>query len=181
MPIFSIGDRRPEFHGEHHYIAHDATLVGSIRLENYVSVWFQVVIRAENDHVQIGEGSNVQDGSVLHVDPGFPLTLGRMVTIGHKATLHGCTIGEGSLVGINSVVMNGAHIGRGTLVGANTLIPEGKEFPDGVLVLGSPGKVVRELRAEERENLVKIAQGYIDRSKWYRREFRALPLPPSAA
>jgi carbonic anhydrase/acetyltransferase-like protein (isoleucine patch superfamily) len=181
MPIFSIGDRRPEFHGEHHYIAHDATLVGSIRLENYVSVWFQVVIRAENDHVQIGEGSNVQDGSVLHVDPGFPLTLGRMVTIGHKATLHGCTIGEGSLVGINSVVMNGAHIGRGTLVGANTLIPEGKEFPDGVLVLGSPGKVVRELRAEERENLVNIAQGYIDRSKWYRREFRALPLPPSAA
>ncbi|MGA7984311.1 MAG: gamma carbonic anhydrase family protein [Burkholderiales bacterium] len=181
MPIFSIGDRHPEFRGEHHYIAHDATLVGAITIENEASVWFQVVIRAENDRIHVGEGCNVQDGSVLHVDPGFTLTLGRMVTIGHKVMLHGCTVGEGSLVGINSVVMNGARIGKGSLIGANTLIPEGKEIPDGVLVLGSPGKVVRELRQEERDNLVKIAQGYIDRSKWYRRELRALALPPSAA
>lgn len=181
MPIFSIGDRRPEFRGEHHYIAHDATLVGSIMLENEASVWFQVVIRAENDRVHLGEGCNVQDGSVLHVDPGFPLTLGRMVTIGHKVMLHGCIVDEGSLVGINSVVMNGARIGKGSLIGANTLIPEGKEIPDGVLVLGSPGKVVRELRREERANLLKIAQGYIDRSRWYRRELGALALPPSAA
>jgi carbonic anhydrase/acetyltransferase-like protein (isoleucine patch superfamily) len=181
MPIFSIGNRRPEFRGEHHYIAPDATLVGSITLENDSSVWFQVVIRAENDRVHIGEGCNVQDGSVLHVDPGFPLTLGSKVTIGHKVMLHGCTVGEGSLVGINSVVMNGARVGRGSLIGANTLIPEGKEIPDGVLVLGSPGKVVRELSPDERENLVKIAQGYIDRSRWYRRELRALSLPPSAA
>lgn len=181
MPIFSIGDRRPEFRGKHHYIAHDATLVGSITLENEASVWFQVVVRAENDHVHVGEGCNVQDGSVLHVDPGFPLTLGRMVTIGHKVMLHGCTVGEGSLIGINSVVMNGARIGKESLIGANTLIPEGKEIPDGVLVLGSPGKVVRELRQEERANLLKIAQGYIDRSRWYRRELRALALPPSAA
>ena len=142
-----------------HYIAHDATLVGSITIENEASVWFQVVVRAENDRVHVGQGCNVQDGSVLHVDPGFPLTLGRMVTIGHKVMLHGCTVGEGSLVGINSVVMNGARIGRGSLVGANTLIPEGNEIPDGVLVLGSPGKVVRELRQDERDNLVKIAQG----------------------
>jgi len=181
MPIFSIGDRRPEFRGEHHYIAHDATLVGSITLENEASVWFQVVIRAENDRVHLGEGCNVQDGSVLHVDPGFPLTLRRMVTIGHKVMLHGCTVDEGSLVGINCVVMNGARIGKGSLIGANTLIPEGKEIPDGVLVLGSPGKIVRELRQEERANLLKIAQGYIDRSRWYRRELRALALPPSAA
>ncbi len=181
MPIFSIGDRQPEFRGEHHYIAHDATLVGSITIEHEASVWFQVVIRAENDRVHLGEGCNVQDGSVLHVDPGFPLTLGRMVTIGHKVMLHGCTVGEGSLVGINSVVMNGARIGKGSLIGANTLIPEGKEIPDGVLVLGSPGKVVRELRSHERDNLFKIAQGYIERSRWYRREFRALALPPSAA
>jgi len=180
MPIFSIGDRRPQFRGEQHYIAHDATLVGSITIENEASIWFQVVIRAENDRVHLGEGCNVQDGSVLHVDPGFPLTLGRMVTIGHKAMLHGCTVGEGSLVGINSVVMNGAHIGKGSLVGANTLIAEGKEIPDGVLVLGSPGKVVRELRQDERDNLVKIAQGYIERSRWYRRELRSLALPPSA-
>ena len=180
MPIFSIGDRRPEFRGEHHYIAHDATLVGSSTLENEASVWFQVVVRAENDRVHLGEGCNVQDGSVLHVDPGFPLTLGRMVTIGHKAMLHGCTIGDGSLVGINSVVMNGARVGKESLIGANTLIPEGKEIPDGVLVLGSPGKVVRELRQEERANLLRIAQGYIDRSRWYRTELRALALPPSA-
>ena len=180
MPIFSIGDRRPEFRGARHFIAHDATLVGSISIDNDASVWFKVVIRAENDHVHIGEGCNVQDGSVLHVDPGFPLTLNRMVSIGHKVMLHGCTVGEGSLVGINSVVMNGARIGRGSLIGANTLIPEGKEIPDGVLVLGSPGKVVRELRQEERENLIKIAHGYIERGSLYRKELRALTLPPSA-
>lgn len=180
MPIFSIGDRRPEFRGTHHFVAHDATLVGSITVDNEVSIWFQVVIRAENDHVRLGEGCNVQDGSVLHVDPGFPLTLERMVTIGHKVMLHGCTIGEGSLIGINSVVMNGAHIGKGSLIGANTLIPEGRKIPDGVLVLGSPGKIVRELSQEERGNLVKIAHGYIERSRWYKREFRALAPPPSA-
>ena len=180
MPIFSIGDRRPEFLGARHFIAPDATLIGSISLDNDASVWFNVVIRAENDHVHIGEGCNVQDGSVLHVDPGFPLTLERMVTIGHKVMLHGCTVGEGSLVGINSVVMNGARIGKGSLVGANTLIPEGKEIPDGVLVLGSPGKIVRELKQEERDNLIKIAHGYIERGERYRKNLRALPLPPSA-
>ena len=136
MPIFSIGERRVELRGAHHYIAHDATVVGSVTLEADVSVWFKVVIRADNDRISIGEGTNIQDGSVLHVDPGFPLTLGRMVSIGHKVTLHGCTIGDGSLVGINSIVMNGARIGKGSLIGANTLITEGKEIPDGVLVLG---------------------------------------------
>lgn len=180
MPLFSIGDKRVELIGEHHYIAHDATLVGAITLEADVNVWFQVVIRAENDTVRIGAGSNVQDGSVLHVDPGFPLTLGPRVTVGHKVMLHGCTIGEGSLVGINSVVMNGARIGRGALIGANTLIAEGKEIPDGVLVLGSPGKIVRELKPEERAGLLKIAAGYVERSRRYRTELREQPLPPSA-
>ena len=125
MPIFSLGERRVALLGEHHYIAHDATLVGSIVLHADVSIWFKVVIRAENDSVTIGAGSNVQDSSVLHVDPGYPMSLGRMVTIGHKATLHGCSIGEGSLVGINAVVLNGAKIGMGVLIGANTLVPEG--------------------------------------------------------
>lgn len=180
MAIFSLGERRVELRGEHHFIAHDATLVGSIALDNDVSIWFKVVIRADNDQVRIGEGVNVQDGSVLHVDPGYPLTLGRMVTVGHKAMLHGCTIGEGSLVGINSVVMNGARIGRGSLVGANTLIPEDREIPDGVLVLGSPGKVVRDLRQEERDSLLRIARGYIERARQYRRQLREQPLPPSA-
>ena len=126
MPLFSIGERRVALVGEHHFIAPDATLVGDITLQQDVSVWFKVVIRAENDHITIGAGSNIQDGSVLHVDPGYPLTLGRMVSVGHKVMLHGCTIGDGSLVGINSVVMNGARVGAGSLIGANTLIPEGK-------------------------------------------------------
>jgi len=180
MPLYSIGDKRVELRGAHHYIAHDATLVGAITLEADANIWFKVVIRAENDVVRIGEATNVQDGSVLHVDPGFPLTLGNRVTIGHKVMLHGCTVGEGSLVGINSVVMNGARIGKGSLIGANTLIPEGKEIPEGVLVLGSPGKVVRELRPEERANLLKIADGYVERSRRYKAEFREQPLPPSA-
>lgn len=180
MPLYSIGDKRVELRGAHHFIAHDATLVGAITLEADANIWFQVVIRAENDVVRIGEASNVQDGSVLHVDPGFPLTLGRQVTIGHKVMLHGCTVGDGSLIGINSVVMNGASIGKGSLVGANTLIAEGKEIPEGVLVLGSPGKVVRELRPEERAQLLKIADGYVERSRRYRVELREQPLPPSA-
>jgi carbonic anhydrase/acetyltransferase-like protein (isoleucine patch superfamily) len=180
MPIFSIGERRPQLVGDHHYIAHDATLVGDITLENNVNVWFQVVIRAENDRVHIGENCNIQDGSVLHVDPGFPLTLARNVSIGHKVMLHGCSVGEGTLIGINSVIMNGARIGRGSLIGANTLIPEGKEIPDGVLVVGSPGKVVRELKPEDRERLMKIASGYVERSRLYRTQLKALSLPDSA-
>ena len=174
MPLFSIGERRVELRGGQHFIAYDATLVGSIVLEANVSIWFKVVIRAENDQVSIGEGCNVQDGSVLHVDPGFPMQLAPRVTIGHKVMLHGCTIGEGTLVGINSVVMNGARIGRNTLIGANTLIAEGKEIPDGVLVLGSPGKVVRELKREEQDYLLAIAQGYVERGAWYNRELREI-------
>lgn len=167
MPLYTIGDRQPKLVGRNHFIAPDATLVGDITLEAAVSIWFQVVIRAENDRIVIGEGSNVQDGSVLHVDPGFPLTLARNVSIGHKVMLHGCSIGEGSLVGINSVVMNGAKIGKGVLIGANTLIAEGKEIPDGVLVLGSPGKIVRELTADQKSYLAGIARGYVERGTYY--------------
>src|SRR4051794_16650962 len=174
MPLYSIGDRRVALHGSHHYVAPDASIIGSVTLENEVSVWFNVVIRADNDQVTIREATNVQDGSVLHVDPGYPMNLGRRVSIGHKVMLHGCTIGEGSLIGINSVVMNGARIGRSTLIGANTLIAEGKEIPDGVLVIGSPGKVMRELRQEEKDFLLKIAQGYIDRSQFYRTNLKQI-------
>jgi carbonic anhydrase/acetyltransferase-like protein (isoleucine patch superfamily) len=172
MPIFSLGERRVALLGEHHYIAHDATLVGSITLHADVSVWFKVVMRAENDRITIGEGSNIQDGSVLHVDPGYPMTLGRLVSVGHKAMLHGCTVGEGTLIGINAVVLNGAKIGKGTLIGANALIPEGKEIPDGVLVVGSPGRIVRELTPEQREGLLGIARGYIERGRLYRSQLR---------
>jgi carbonic anhydrase/acetyltransferase-like protein (isoleucine patch superfamily) len=168
MPIFSVGERRVELRGEHHYIAPDATLIGSVVLEAEVSVWFKVVIRADNDQITIGAGSNIQDGSVLHVDPGYPLKLGRMVSVGHKVMLHGCTIGEGTLIGINSVVMNGAKIGSGSLIGANTLIAEGKEIPDGVLVLGSPGKIVRQLKQEDKDYLLGIARSYVERGKYYK-------------
>src|SRR5262245_49118512 len=144
MPIYSLGERRVILRGSQHYIAPDASVIGSVTLENEASVWFNVVIRADNDQITIGEQTNVQDGSVLHVDPGFPMTLGRRITVGHKVMLHGCTVGDGALIGINSVILNGAKIGRSCLIGANTLIAEGKEIPDGVLVLGSPGKIVRE-------------------------------------
>ena len=172
MPLFSLGDKRVQLLGADHYVAYDATLVGDITLLHAANVWFKVVIRAENDRISVGEGTNVQDGSVLHVDPGYPMTLGRMVSIGHKAMLHGCTVGDGTLIGINSVVLNGARIGKGTLIGANTLIPEGKEIPDGVLVVGSPGRIVRELSPEQREGLLGIARGYIERGKRYKRELR---------
>ena len=172
MPLFSLGERHVELVGSKHYIACDATLVGSITLHADANVWFKVVIRAENDRITIGEGTNVQDGCVLHVDPGYPMTLGRHVSIGHKVMLHGCTIGDGTLIGINSVVLNGAKIGKGVLIGANTLITEGKEIPDGVLVVGSPGKVVRQLTAEEKERLLGIARGYVERSRMYERELK---------
>jgi carbonic anhydrase/acetyltransferase-like protein (isoleucine patch superfamily) len=174
MPLFAIGERRVRLVGEHHYVAHDATLVGDITLHNEASVWFQVVIRAENDRITIGEKCNIQDGSVLHVDPGYPMTLGNSVSVGHKVMLHGCTIGDGSLIGINAVIMNGARIGRGTLIGANTLIAEGKEIPDGVLVLGSPGKIVRELKPEERNHLLTVARGYVERSRFYKTNLKEI-------
>ena len=174
MPLFAIGERRVQLLGEHHFVAHDATLVGDITLHDNVNVWFKVVIRAENDRITIGEGCNIQDASVLHVDPGYPMTLARFVSVGHKVMLHGCTIGEGSLIGINSVIMNGARIGRGTLIGANTLVAEGKEIPDGVLVLGSPGKIVRELKPEEKDHLLKVASGYVERSLFYKKNLQQI-------
>lgn len=180
MPIFSLNERRVEFRGAHHYIAYDATLAGSIILENDVNIWFGVVIRADNDQVRIGEATNIQDGSVLHCDPGFPLTLGRRVTIGHKVMLHGCTVGDGSLIGINSVILNGAKIGAGSLIGANSLVSEGKEIPPGVLAMGSPAKVVRELSPEQIAGLLKVSEGYVARSRLFKQHLKEQPLPPSA-
>ena len=174
MPLFSLGDKRVRLLGAAHYVAYDATLVGAVTLLEAASVWFKVVIRAENDQITIGEASNVQDGAVLHVDPGYPMTLGREVTIGHKAMLHGCTVGDGALIGINSVVLNGAKIGAGSLVGANSLVPEGKEIPEGVLVLGSPAKIVRELTPEQKAGLRSIAQGYVERAALYRKALRQI-------
>ncbi len=159
--IYQIDKARPMFEGKPAFIADNATLIGDVVLHENTSIWFNVVIRADNDRITVGEGSNVQDGSVLHVDPGKPLLIGRHVTIGHKAMLHGCTIGDNSLVGINAVVLNGAKIGRNCLIGANALVPENMEIPDGSLVLGSPAQVKRELRPDEIQKLSLSAAHYV--------------------
>jgi carbonic anhydrase/acetyltransferase-like protein (isoleucine patch superfamily) len=172
MAIFSLGERKVVFHGEEWFIAENATVIGTVVLHNQASIWFNSVLRGDSDIITIGERTNIQDASVLHADPGFPLTLGKNVSVGHQAMLHGCTIGDGSLVGIGAIIMNHAVIGRGCLIGAGALITEGKTFPDGVLVLGSPGKVVRELKPEEKEELLKIADGYVRRSKLYREKLK---------
>lgn len=172
MSVFSLGERKVVFRGEEWFVAPNATLIGSVVVENQASVWFNVVVRGDNDLITIGERSNVQDGSVLHTDPGVELTLGRSVSIGHKAMLHGCTVQDGALVGINSVILNHAVIGKGALIGANSLVPEGKVIPDGVLALGSPAKVVRELKPEERSLLAAIADGYVERARIFRAQMR---------
>ena len=168
MAVFLLGDRKVEFRGSEWFIAENASVIGSVMIENQASVWFNVVIRGDSEFITIGERTNVQDGSVLHADPGAPLVLGRNVSVGHNATLHGCTVGNGTLIGINSVVLNHATIGEESIVGANTLVPEGKSFPDGVLILGTPGKVVRELTREEKNDLLGIADGYVERSRIFR-------------
>lgn len=173
MPLFALGAHAPRLIGRHHYVAHDATVVGNVTLDDNVSVWFQVVIRADNDVIHVGEASNIQDGSVLHCDPGFPLVVGSRVTVGHNVTLHGCMIGEGSLIGINSVIMNGARIGAGSLVGAGALVPEGKQFPPGVLILGAPARVIRELTADEQAKILWASQNYVERSRMYATQMRA--------
>jgi len=172
MPLFSLGNLKVELRGDQHFIAHDATLAGSIILENAVNIWFNVVIRADNDQVHIGEETNIQDGSVLHCDPGFPLTIGKRVTVGHKVMLHGCTVGDGALIGINSVILNGAKIGAGSLIGANALVPEGKVIPPGVLAVGSPAKVVRELTPEQIAGILKISESYVARGKLFREQLK---------
>src|SRR5438270_9844080 len=163
MAVFSLGERKVTFHGEEWFIAHNATVIGTVILRNQASVWFNAVVRGDNDIITIGERSNVQDAAVLHVDPGVPLTLGKNVSVGHQAMLHGCSIGDGSLVGIGAIIMNHAVIGSGCIIAAGALIPEGKTFPDGVLILGSPGKVVRELEPEERDELLNNADIYVGR------------------
>ena len=171
MAVYSLGERKVVLNGEC-FIAENATVVGSVVIHDKASLWFNVVARGDNDLITIGERSNIQDGAVLHADPGIPLTIGKNVSVGHKAMLHGCTIGDGSLVGIDAVVMNHAVVGRASLIGAGALVPEGKVIPDGVLVLGSPGRVVRELKPEEKEGLLKVAESYVQRSRIFREQMK---------
>lgn len=163
---FRLGDACVETHPSS-WIAPTASVIGHVRLQADASVWFGAVLRGDNELIDIGEGSNVQDGSVLHTDPGSPLTLGKGVTIGHKVILHGCQIGDYSLIGMNAVILNNVKIGRHCLIGAGTLIPEGKEIPDGSLVMGVPGKVVRQLTPEQCEGLESSAARYVENARRY--------------
>ena len=168
--IYNLGDRKVEIRTDDYFIADNATVIGSVVLEQNASIWFNAVLRGDNDVITVGENSNVQDGSVLHTDGGFPLTIGKNVTIGHKVMLHGCVIGDNSLIGINAVVLNGAKIGKNCLIGANALIPEGKVIPDGSLVMGSPGKVAREMTADQIKGLELSALHYVENFKRYKKE-----------
>lgn len=171
--VYALDDRKVKVVGEEYFIADSADVIGSVVLHNNASVWFNVVIRADNDVITIGENSNVQDGSVLHTDPGFKLNIGKGVTVGHKAMLHGCEIGDYSLVGINSVILNGAKVGKHCLIGANTLIPEGMVIPDGSMVVGSPAKIKKELSEGQKKQLEMSAMFYVQNFKRYKDKLKA--------
>ena len=168
---YRLGDACVDTHPDS-WTAPNATLIGNVRLEEGASVWFNAVLRGDNELILIGKDSNVQDGAVMHTDMGYPLTLGTGVTIGHNAMLHGCTVGDYSLIGINAVILNGAKIGKHCIIGANSLIGEGKEIPDGSLVMGSPGKVVRDLTDEQKKLLEASAAHYVKNGQRYARDLQ---------
>ena len=167
MPLFSLPGKQPQL-SEQVWIAPNATVIGDIRLGANVSIWWNATLRGDNDPIHIGDNSNIQDGSVLHTDEGVPMHIGNNVTVGHLVMLHGCTVGDGSLIGIGSVILNRAVIGKESIVGANTLIPEGKIYPDRSLIVGSPGKVVRQLSDEEVARLKASAEHYVANAQRYR-------------
>lgn len=173
MATYSLGAVTPQLpDGDEYWIAPNAAVIGRVVLRKNASVWFGATLRGDNDPIVLGENSNVQDGSVLHTDLGSPLTIGDNVTVGHMVMLHGCTIGDNSLVGIGSIILNGAKIGKNCLIGANCLITEGKEIPDNSLVMGAPGKVVREVSETQVAMLKAGALHYVENWKRYRREMR---------
>lgn len=173
MAIYQLDDWRPEVDGSA-WVAASASVIGRVTLEADTSVWFNAVLRGDSSTLHIGRGSNIQDGSVLHADHGFPLVLGEDVTVGHQVMLHGCTVGDGSLIGIGAVILNGARIGRHCIVGAGALVTEGKEFPDNSLILGSPAKVVRTLTEEDLQRLSSNAAHYVTRGQRFKAELKKI-------
>jgi carbonic anhydrase/acetyltransferase-like protein (isoleucine patch superfamily) len=171
--IYELDGIAPTIH-EDTWVAPDANLIGDVVLEEGASVWFGCTLRGDNERLTIGKGTNVQENCVFHTDMGFPLTLGENVTIGHKAMLHGCTVGDGSLIGMGATVLNGATIGKGCLIGAGALVTEGKVIPDGTMVLGSPGKVVRELDEATKQGLIASALHYQDNMRRFRSRLKAI-------
>ena len=173
MTVYALGDRTPKFPDSGNYwVAPDAQLMGAIILEENASVWFGAILRGDNEPITIGVNSNVQDGSVMHTDIGFPLTLGKNVTVGHQAMLHGCTVGDNSLIGIGATILNGAKIGNNCLIGAHALVGEGKEIPDNSMVLGMPGKIVRELDENNGKMMIASAEHYVENWKRYQRDLK---------
>ncbi len=173
MAIYQIGDDAPQL-APTAWVADSAQVIGRVRMAAGSSVWYGAVLRGDNDWITLGARSNVQDGSVLHTDMGFPLVLGSDVTVGHQVMLHGCTVGDGSLIGIQAVVLNGAKIGRNCLVGAGSVVTEGKEFPDNSLILGSPAKVVRQISPEQAERIRYGAVHYVENAERHRTKLRKL-------
>ncbi|WP_425050648.1 gamma carbonic anhydrase family protein [Psychromarinibacter sp. S121] len=175
MTLYALGGFEPELPEDGDvWVAPDANVIGKVVLRSGASVWFGCTLRGDNEPIVIGEGSNVQENTVMHTDPGCPLTVGANCTIGHKAMLHGCTIGDGTLIGMGATVLNRAVIGEGCLIGAGALITEGKEIPPGSLVMGAPGEVVRTLDDAAREGLLASAERYRDNMRKFKRELRAL-------
>ena len=167
MAIYELDGKAPQL-GEGAWVADSAQVIGKVELGANASVWFGVVIRGDTEHIRIGSNSNIQDGSVLHADFGVPLVIGDNVSVGHQVMLHGCTIGDGSLIGIQAVVLNNAKIGRNCIVGAGSVVTEGKEFPDNSLIFGSPAKLVRSLDEAGRQMLAHIAEHYVENAARYR-------------
>lgn len=176
MAIYALGDRIPRF-GAGCWVADNATVIGQVEAGENVSIWYNVVVRGDNEPILIGDNTNIQDGSILHNDIGVPLTIGANVTVGHMAMLDGCTVGDGSLIGINAVVLNHATIGRHCLIGANTFIPEGRTIPDRSLVVGSPGRIIRELSDEDVAGLIASAAGYVENARLYASSARHIAPP----
>jgi carbonic anhydrase/acetyltransferase-like protein (isoleucine patch superfamily) len=175
MPLYALDDLIPETPGEGHFwVAPDAQVVGHVMLAEDVGIWFGAAIRGDNEPIRIGARSNIQEGAVLHSDMGFPLTIGADVTVGHRAILHGCTIGDGALIGMGATVMNGARIGAGSIIGAGALVTEGKEIPEGSLVMGAPAKVIRALDAETRQRLLGSAAHYVENARRFAKGMRRL-------
>jgi carbonic anhydrase/acetyltransferase-like protein (isoleucine patch superfamily) len=173
MTIYQLGDDAPEIDASA-FVADTANVIGKVTLHANATVWYGTTIRGDNERITIGENSNVQENSVLHTDMGFPMTLGKNVTVGHQAMLHGCTIGDGSLVGIQAVILNGAKIGKGCLVGAGALVTEGKEFPDNQLIIGSPAKAVRTLTEQDVAKLRGAADGYVQRGRLFKTQLKKI-------
>ena len=164
--FYDLKDKKPNSSGEN-WVAPNATIIGDVTLEKNSSIWFNAVLRGDLENIHIGEGSNIQDGSVLHTDPGYPLKVGKNVTVGHLVMLHGCTIGDNSLIGIGAVILNNTKIGKNCIIGAKTLLAENKVIPDNSLVVGSPGRVIRQVTEEEKEAVLKNTIHYQDNWKRY--------------